>query len=327
MNRRDSLSAAAETTDRLVQVARAYYLDDQTQEQIALTLGVSRSLVSRLLRMARERGIVRVEVVDPALASMELVTVVRRCFPHLRQVVIAPTMSGSPDAVRAMVGRYGAQFLHSALEPNQHLAIGCGRTLRALVDAMSPRQTHTRVVQAMGNIGHEAQSVDYNEIAWQAAEALGGRAYYLSAPAVLGRTSADAASFIAGNPSLKVTLDLARNAQMFVVGIGSIESEQLYVRSGLIAQEELDTLHGAVGDICGRFFDIEGHELPAPFSNRMVGITLDDLKNAPLSIGVAAGSEKVSAILGALRGRFINVLVSDEQTVRSVVELAEVARQ
>jgi deoxyribonucleoside regulator len=327
MNRRNSHSATAETTDRLVQVARAYYLDDQTQEQIALTLGVSRSLVSRLLRMARERGIVRVEVVDPTVASAELSAEVRERFPHLKHVVIAPTMSSSPEAVRAMVGRYGAQFLHDALEPNQHLSIGCGRTLRALVTAMNPRQTHTRVVQAMGNIGHEAQSVDYNEIAWQAAEALGGRAYYLSAPAILGSTSARAAAFIAGNPSLKMTLDLARNAQLFVVGIGSIESEQLYVRSGLIAQEELDTLHGAVGDICGRFFDIDGHELPAPFSDRMVGITLRDLQHAPLSVGVAAGDEKVSAILGALRGRFINVLVSDELTIRQVIELAEVAGQ
>jgi deoxyribonucleoside regulator len=118
------------------------------------------------------------------------------------------------------------------------------------------------------------------------------------------------------------TLNQARSAEIFVVGLGSMESDLVYTRFGLITEAELENLRGqAVGDICGRFFDTNGSAKPSAFDDRIVGIDLADIKNAAISIGIAGGPDKVAPLLGAIRGNFINVLISDEQTVYSILAL------
>jgi deoxyribonucleoside regulator len=308
---------------RLVEVARAYYLEHQTQAEIARSLGISRSQVSRYLSSARELGIVQVRVTIPARETSSLRESLRRRYPHLRDVVVAPAFSGNLDAVRAIIGRCAANWLMDKVQPGHRVALGCGRTLRAMVDAMPERYIpNVTVVQAMGNVGHEAHNIDYNEIARKAGAAIGAQVYYLSAPAILGRGSGTAAALVVANPTLEFTLSLVRRADVYVVGLGSLESDQLYARVGLIRQEELNDLKGrAVGDICGRFFDLNGLEQPSAFNDRIVGVGLDDLCRAQVAIGVAGGPDKVAPLLGALRGRLINVLVSDEQTIHSLLAL------
>ncbi|MEO8395806.1 MAG: sugar-binding transcriptional regulator, partial [Chloroflexota bacterium] len=308
---------------RLVEVARAYYLEDQTQAEIARSLGLSRSLISRYLATARELGIVQITIAAPEQAFDALAHALRGRYPHLRDVIVAPTFSDDPDAQRAMIGRFAANTLAEIVQPGMKLALGCGRTLRAMVDALPKRSIpDVIVVQAMGSIGHEAHQIDYNEVARQAAEAWGGQAYYVSAPAILG--AGRAAEFVAANPTLQYSLALANSAELYVVGLGSLESDQLYARVGLLRDDELDDLRGrAVGDICGRFFDINGHEQSSGFAERIVGIELARLKAARLSIGVAGGDDKVAPLLGALRGKYINVLISDERTIQALLRLED----
>jgi deoxyribonucleoside regulator len=308
--------------ERLIEVSRAYYLENQTQAEIARGLGISRSLVSRYLTAAREMGIVQIRIAAPQETSL-LGEQIKHYFSHLKEVVVVPSFSYDPDAVRAMIGRFAANYLMEVLGSGEQLALGCGRTLRAMVDALQKRQIpNVTVVQAMGNIGHEAHDIDYNEIARRAAEAFGGKTHYLSAPAILGIGSGS--ELVEANPSLKHSLLLAKNANLYVVGLGSLESDQLYVRTGLIREKELDDLKThAVGDICGRFFDVDGQEQPSAFADRIVGIELDDLRRANMSIGVAGGRDKALPLLGALRGQFINVLISDEQTLEHLLGIVE----
>ncbi|MCC6802292.1 MAG: sugar-binding transcriptional regulator [Anaerolineae bacterium] len=308
---------------RLVEVARAYYQEDQTQAEIARSLGLSRSLISRYLTTARELGIVQITIAAPEWTFDALGRALRGRYPHLKAVVIAPTFSDEPDAQRAMIGRFAANYLAEVLQPGMKLALGCGRTLRATVDALSKRSiAGVSVVQAMGSIGHEAHHIDYNEIARKAADSLGGQAHYVSAPAILG--SGNAAEFVAANPTLRHSLGLASSADVYVVGLGTLESDQLYARVGLIRDHELGDLRGrAVGDICGRFFDIDGKEQSTAFADRIVGIELEHLHAAPLSIGVAGGDDKVAPLLGALRGGYVNALVSDEHTLQALLRLED----
>lgn len=308
---------------QLVEIARAYYFENQTQAEIARSLGISRSLVSRHLAAARKMGIVEIRIVAPEETFQPLRSSLMAQFPHLRDVIIAPSFNDDVDALRAMIGRFAANYLTDLVKPGQTLALGCGRTLREMVDALSRHHVSgIVVVQAMGNIGHEAHKLDYNEIARHAAEMLGGKAYYVSAPAILGTGSGQASELIARNAILQHALDLAKAASTFVVGIGSIESDQPYVRSGLIQEHEFDTLRSqAVGDICARFFDTDGNELKSLFVDRIVGIELDSLRNAEYAVGVAGGKDKVTPILAALRGKLINILISDERTIKQVLDI------
>jgi len=311
---------------RLIEVARAYYLENQTQAEIARELGISRSMVSRYLTAAREMGIVQIKIAAPEQTARPLEATLRGRYPHLKQVIIAPTFSEEPEAQRAMIGRFAANYLVEVVQNGERLTLGCGRTLRAMVDALpKPAESCVAVMQAMGNLGHEAHKIDYNEIARRAAEVLGGQAYYVSAPAILGIGSGLAADFVAANAGLYYSLGLAKKSDIFVVGLGSMEIDHTYVRVGLIQEYEWEELKAldAVGDICGRFFDVRGRELHSPFHDRIVGIGLDDLRHAAWSIVVAGGEDKVAPLLGAVRGGFVNVVVSDEATIQHLLEMDE----
>ena len=113
---------------------------------------------------------------------------------------------------------------------------------------------------------------------------------------------------------------------MAVVGLGSTNPElSAQFRTGHITYEDAKRLRseGAVGDICGRYIDIQGNQCHTALSDRMIAVTLEDLKKIPVVVGVASGQMKTDIITGALRGRYIDVLVTDEEAAVSVLEMTE----
>lgn len=313
-------------TQLLFQVARAYYEQGQTQEEIARSLGVSRSQVSHYLRQAREAGIVQIRVVDPERRAVSLEARLRERFPHLREVRVVPTFSQRTDLIRKVVGRAAAELLQEVVAPGHRVCIGAGRTLREMVHALRYKPVANVVLtQAMGSIGHQALDVDFAELAREAAKAFRAQVFIIHAPAILPEgTTAEA---IIATPPVAEALHLARTAHIYMVGLGSLESDLIYARAGLIPSAEMEVLQAlpVAGDICGRFFDLEGRPIRSPFEDRVVGIELEDLRRAPLAVGVAGGPEKVVPLLGALRGQYITGLVTDEQTAEALLKRAEEA--
>jgi DNA-binding transcriptional regulator LsrR (DeoR family) len=207
----------------------------------------------------------------------------------------------------------------------QTICMGAGRTLAAVVDLMAPRRLPgVTVAQAMGNAGHEGMDIDYSAIAAAAADAYGALVYRINAPAILGRT-ARASELESSNPQIRDALAIARSADIYVLGMGSLTGDEIFVRTGLISLDDLEEVRalGAVGDLCGNFYDAAGRACPGPFADRIVGIRLEDLRKAPLVVACAGGTEKIPAIAGALRGRLVNTLVTDEHTAAGVLELEE----
>ena len=300
-----------------------YYERGIKQEQIAGMLGVSRSQVSRYLAAALERGIVQIRVVAPEEVDKELEAALRERFPRLAEAVVLPSLFATGPLVRSRVASAGADMLVRMVRRRDTVCIGAGRTLAQLVSALSSTSTTREdviVVQAMGNAGHEGLDIDYNAIATAAATAFGGRAYQVNAPAILG-PGYDAKRLEASNTSIAEALGRARRADLFVVGLGSLETDTLYVTTGLLSEDDLLEIAAAepAGDICGHFYDLEGRPLPTPFSDRLIGIGLEDLRRSDRVLAVAAGVEKAPAVQGALTGGYVTHLVTDEATARTVV--------
>ena len=311
--------------DLLAEIARAYYERDLTQQRVAEQFGISRSQISRYLQEARDRDIVQIRIVAPDTRDTDAETRLRRWFPHLRDVVVAAVFSDHDLVARRAVARAAAQMLGGLVKPGSKVCFGAGRTLAETVDLLEPaRIGGVTVVQGMGNAGHEGLEIDYNAIAGAAAAAFAGRSVQINAPAILG-PGASAAALEASNPQIRDALAVARSADIYVMGIGSMTSDEIYVATELISLAEFAQIGdgGAVGDICGNFFDIDGRTLPGPLQDRVVGIRLSDLRKAPVAIGCVAGAGKVQAIVGALTGRYLNALVTDEQTAHGVLELME----
>lgn len=311
--------------DLVAEIARAYYERDLTQQGVAEQFGISRSQISRYLQEARDRDIVQIRIVAPETRDADAEGRLREWFPHLREAVVAAVFSDHHLVARRAVARASARVLGGLVKPGDTVCFGAGRTLGEMVGLLEPgRIDGVTIAQAMGNAGHEGLDIDYNAIAGAAAAAFAGRSVQINAPAILGRGSS-AADLEASNPQIREALAVARSADVYVMGVGSMTSDEIYVTTGLISLEELGEVgaDGAVGDLCGNFFDIDGRECPNPFGERVVGIRLSDLRKAPVVIGCVAGTEKVRAIVGALTGRFLNALVTDEHTAHGVLEIME----
>ncbi len=305
----------------LGKVAELYYLQDRTQAEIARALKISRPHVSRLLKRARQEGIVSISVRLPFGDSPALADEIRRLFP-LRDLVIVP----SGPAPLAPVVEAAATYLAGQIQRLSVVGVSWGRTVRSVVDGVpSDPRRGVEVVPLVGGMGLVGDEIHANEIARRLAARLGGKYYVLNAPALAESAGAHAA--LVRDGAVRAILDRARKVDVAVVGIGSVVPGSTLVQSGYLKPDHLRRLKaaGAVGDICSRFFCPDGSPCRSPLSERVVGIELKDLQQLPWVVCAAVGAEKAPAIVGALRGGYINVLITDEATARVVLRTARAA--
>jgi DNA-binding transcriptional regulator LsrR (DeoR family) len=307
----------------LAEIASRYYVHDQSQQEIADHLGISRSNISRLLKEAREQGIVEIFVRHPLGRDSHLERQLMDRF-SLREVGVVQALFGEPQATLDQTAKLAARLLDTYLPDAQVLGISWGTTLHAITQVFAPQRRYdVEVVQMMGGIGSSDPTIDGPALTQQIAQALTNRYRYLHAPLIVD-SSATAQALLAQN-SIAETLSVAARADVALVGIGAMDpSISSLMRAGYLKPEEFQTIHdaGAVGDICARHYDISGRSAAPEIDKRMIAITLDELAHIPIVVGVASGVAKARAILGALCGGYIDVLITDTAAAEMVLALA-----
>jgi DNA-binding transcriptional regulator LsrR (DeoR family) len=304
----------------LAKAARLYFLDDRSQDDVAAILGTTRSNVSRMVRQARDLGIVEIRIVAPAQRDHQL----ERALCDRYGLADARVLELSPETeVLSEVGRLAARWLDATLRDGQVVALSWGHSLQAMVRAVDLTRRDVEVVQLVGGLSALDSAVTGQELVRELSERIGARHRYLHAPALFG--SAEALTLLLREHAIAGALDAAKRADMAVVGIGAAgigSSGALLDALELSPAEraEFDAA-GAVGDVCGRFYDLSGQEVRSVVNQRVLAVTLDDLRSIPTVAGIATGPEKGLGILGALRGRIIDVLICDQQAARSVLRL------
>lgn len=308
----------------LAQVAEMYYLDGKGQADIARAVGVTRSMVSRMLKEARKKGIVEVRVHRPLPSDHELETALIKRF-GLQEAYVVAQHKTDDERLLSDLGIAGALVLKRCLAPRQVLGLSWGTSVSATVDAVEVETPMPiKVVQLVGAIGARNSEYDGHALVSRLAEKLGGEGYYLNAPFLC--PNAETASALLKTQSVQETVNLGRQAKVAVVGVGSASPKySSYYLAGYVPIEEIDTLlkAGAVGDVCGIHFDLQGRDVCLDFCERSVTIRKEDLLAIPVRLAVAGGPGKVEPVLGALRGGFINILVTDGITARKVLDLSE----
>jgi DNA-binding transcriptional regulator LsrR (DeoR family) len=300
----------------IARVARLYYEGGLKQPEIAERLRISQAKVSRLLRQALEHDIVRITVRVPLGVHAELEEALEQQYGLTEAVVVDTT---SEDEARLMqdLGQAAAYHLETTIRSDEIVGISSwSATLLATVNAMRPvSATNVKVVQVLGGVGDPAAEVHATELTRRLAELLRGDPVLLPVPGVVG--SAAARSVLEQDQHVRRAIDLFSEITVALVGIGSVEPSPLLARSGnVFSAEELEAVAGAgaVGDVCLRFFDRGGRPLATEIDERVIGLTLDDLRRVPRSIAVAGGRRKVEAIRGALTGRLVTHLITDRTT-------------
>jgi DNA-binding transcriptional regulator LsrR (DeoR family) len=201
------------------------------------------------------------------------------------------------------------------------VGIAWGTGVHAAISALPDNlATAIDAIQLMGGVG--ALNIDGPDLSRMIAVKLGGRHHDLHAP-VLVEQPAVRELFLA-EPTVRDSIMRARAVHLAITGIGAMADEaSSFLRAGLIKRSELAQLRavGAAGEMCGRFFDIHGNDGAIPINARIIGIDLPDLRHIPIVLAVARGAVKAPALLGALRGRYFNVLATDEQAAQAVLQL------
>ncbi|MFV0253828.1 MAG: sugar-binding transcriptional regulator [Beutenbergiaceae bacterium] len=314
------------TPERLAQAAVWYYVHDLSQDRVAKRLGTSRSNVSRMLRAAREQGIIRFEITYPTRRDLATEQVLQAELADygVREVVVAADRTedatGSEYSSVLGVGRAASEWLDANLSDGTTVGMFWGSTVRAMVDvAHFDRHHDVQVIQLAGEWS-DIPKQSGHELVRDFAGKLGGRYSYFSAPAFT-KTAAETDALLA-QPSVAAALERARSTDMCIVGVGSFGFATTKVfldQAGASAAEVQEaTDAGVVGQLAGRFFDRHGSQVELALHRRLVSLDLPEVRQAETILVLCAGQEKAEAVLGAARGNLVDVLVCDQALARAL---------
>ena len=319
--------AGGDRDDLLVTVASLYYELNQNQQEIAERLEISRSSVSRMIKEARDRGIVEIRIQKPVYRDYRLEQGLLEAFGLQDAYVLISNNELRDEQVLWGVGRLAASYLErviSGMPAGACIGIAWGTGVHAAVSALPEDRTRQiDVVQILGSVGAQNPLIDGPDLARLVAAKLGGRHFDLHAPVLVEQHGLR--DLLTQEPSLREGLNRARSVALAITGVGTVvEEASSFLRAGHLSPQGLADLRaqGVVGETVGRFFDIEGRDEPYAINQRIIGITLEELRAVPRVVAVARGLPKAAAILGALRGRYLTVLATDDVTARTVLELA-----
>jgi DNA-binding transcriptional regulator LsrR (DeoR family) len=315
-------AVSGDQTRLMAKIALMYHERGARQTEIAQELHVSQSKVSRLLARAAEVGIVRTTVTVPAGVHTDLEDALERRYGLKEAVVV--DVSGAESEVTPALGSGLATYLEATLTGSEVVGISSwSATLLAAAAAMrrSASPVVDQVIQIVGGVGESRVQVQASRLISLFADATGAEPVFMPAPGVLG--SASARRVLVEDPAVAAVMDSWSGLTTALVGIGSLQPSPLLRESGnSVAERDQDELRaaGAVGDICLRYFDADGTVVGSQFDDRVVGIAPDQFQAIPRRVGVAGGERKHDAILGALRGGWLNVLVTDVDTAARLAE-------
>jgi deoxyribonucleoside regulator len=308
--------------EALAEVVSLYFIDGLDQREIAAQIGLSRSTVSRMITEARDLGIVEIRINRPLPVDADLRQMAIQQFSLANALILSTTGLHGPLLQR--VGALAAQYVEATLPENATIAISWGTSLAATVDGLTGTgRGGTRVVQMIGAAGSRHPEVDGSELARNMGAKLGGTHVALNAPLIVDDPGL--ARALLRQESVARVLDMAAAADMAVIGLGGMSPDiSSLLRSGFASEKELHAVAaaGGVGDAGGHILSIDGKTVHTELSKRTVGLDEARLRAIPIVVAVAAGIEKVDIIHAALRSGIVNVIVTDDQTMRAVLALS-----
>lgn len=301
-----------------VRAARLYYESGLTQEQIGEQLGLSRVKVNRVLRLARQAGIVEIRIAgmdEPTDAIADHLVARLR----LRDAVVVPD-APTGDGLTAELAKGAAAWLAERLRPGLRVGLGLGRTISRLPETFRvDRSVDCSFTEIEGAAPAEPTGFASYNVTSRMGTIAGARTEFIYAPTfVSDRGLRDR---LVNEPSIARALDVARRSDVVLQSVGTATGSALLHIHGVIGVEDLEQLRaaGAVGDALGHYFDAEGRHVPFRTDDIHIGLTLEDLRRVPTSVLVAGGPEKLEAIRGALRGGYFNVVITDMSTADALI--------
>lgn len=310
---------------QIIRVAKLYYELGWGQIDIAEKEGISKSTVSRMLQRAFDLGYVKVTIDYPIQAVDSLGQELKEKF-GLKEVFVTPVVIEDETAIMNDTCKALAGHLENYLADDMTVGVSWGNTMTCLAQHLQPLKIQNlQVVQLNGAVSYQMSSTGASKIVDTLARAGNGKGYILPVPVLVD--SEEIANTMKKDSYVKSILDLAEAATVTIFSVGTIAKESILYQEGFFTEKEYEYMlnSGAVGEVCSRYFDVSGKIINREQAKRTMGISPESLKKKEYKIAVVTGVKKVLPILGALRGEFIDILYTDENTARALLKLMNAA--
>ncbi len=308
------------TQKLMYKIARAYYEDGYTQRDIGTRFGLSRIKVGRLLDRARRERIVQISIVEPKNDEFyELENNIEKKY-NVDEVILVPPRDDHKRTLRG-IGQATAAFLDRVVGGDEVIGLTWGGTLLAVVGALHNNNwPAVRVVQLLGGLGSSEADMYGADLTIRTAQAFGAKARLLSAPGIV--PTKEVCDALRQDQQIQETLDLGRNADIALVGLGRPSPSSPVIQSGILTPPELAELEsmGAVGDIGLHFIDEQGLAIENEINDRIIGLDIEEYRNIKKLVAIAAGPEKYEVVKAALIGNYLSVLITDANIGKKLLE-------
>lgn len=306
-----------------IRAAWLHYVGGLRQAEVAKRLGVPSVKAHRLIARAVAEGAVKVSIEGEIIECIELETALSARF-GLETCEVAPDLEEVGLPLRTL-GLAGAARLRRWMESGEELTIGIGhgRTLAEAVRAMPRFATQgLRFVSLLGGLTRNF-AANPHDVMHMLAEKTGAKAYVMPVP-FFANTAEDREVLLSQRGVAEV-FNLAQNAPLKIVGIGTVEAETQLVTSGMIEPSEIDAIAraGGVGEMLGHFFDRDGNALETPLTSRTLAVALPEA--GPIGatrdriIALAGGPEKIEPLRAVLKSGRLSGLITDERTAKALL--------
>ena len=297
----------------LLKICYLYYNEDRTQQEISNIFGLSRFKIGRLLKQARESHLVTIRLNPPPGDLTEIEIELARKY-NLKESIVVNSSGLTDKSILTRLGEAGAHYINGIIHQCKILGIAWGRSVSHVIHSISPvNAKNLTVVQITGGMG-SIEGTDANALTITLGQKLKAKVHIIQAPVIVkDRALRDN---LLKESQIHEAIATAKKSDAVIFGIGLPNEDGLLSKAGLITPETAATLEnsGAIGAICGRFFDANGKKCLIGIDERIVGLSLKDLLKVPNKICIAAGPQKVAAIAGAMNGGFLDVFVTDQLT-------------
>ena len=302
---------AYEKNDLLLYAIWLYYNEGLTQEKIAQKLNISRVSVTRMLTKARQDGLVKICITRPLPMHLQMEIDLEKKL-GLKKAMVVKTGKTEDETLNAL-GHVGAIHMMELLSKVDRLGIGWSSTVSRMATYLpQSRQQFRCIVNELA--GSMLGTENPYSISGRIAQALGVHVETIPVPAIVQNPETRVA--LMTEPVIQKALTNAAKCDAAFVGIGEIGSENTMVRTGSLSVSQMDALRqqGAVGEILLRYFDRDGKHIPTPIETHIISLEWKHIRKIPYLSVMAIGEKKVNALLGAIRGKLIDCLITDSDT-------------
>jgi DNA-binding transcriptional regulator LsrR (DeoR family) len=315
----EAYAAAGHEEQLATRAAWLYFVAGLTQAQIGKTLGLNRTRINRLLAHARDQGLVQINITGRLASCIEA----EELLKHRHGLAAATVVPTPPDEsqIPQAIASAAAAVLSARLKDGMSVGVGWGRTLRLSIQSV-PRRRLNRlsVVSLLGGLTR-GSAMNPHETASHLAGLLGAQCFYVAAPALTDTQSTR--DVLMAQPMLREIFERGVKVDLAFLSVGELSPGCTMARVGLVSRADVDGLiaAGAVGDLCAHWIGRDGRLVDHPLNSRVVALPPDKLRDIPCVVIASGGRAKAPALLGALKGGMCNVLVTDEQTARTILAM------